>query len=195
MRRLALLSVIVLTFSCGREGGKADEGLEATPPSATTTGITGGSVSAMANADKEFVTKAAQSGLAEVTMGQLGTQKATHPDVRAFAARMATDHSKANDELSQLATLKGLALPSEPDEPHKEAADHVSALRGAEFDKTYMTHMVDDHVKVVADFQDASKNVEDVDLKAWVVKTLPTLEEHLGVARQVQQKLTGSGRR
>ena len=36
------------------------------------------------------------SGLAEVEMGELGAQKATNGQVKAFAKRMVADHKKAN---------------------------------------------------------------------------------------------------
>jgi putative membrane protein len=187
---IAMLSLVVAS-SCYREGktARGDDDLGSTVPSATTTAVTGGGVSAMANADKDFVMKAAQAGLAEVSMGQLAMQKATHPDVIAFGNRMVTDHSKANDELMQLATLKGLALPSEPDQKQKDAAHHVSELRGKQFDTMYMTHMVEDHQKAVADFQNASQNAQDADLKSFAAKTLPTLQAHLQMATDVRAKL------
>ena len=54
-------------------------------------------------ADKTFVKKAAAGGLAEVELGQLATQKASSEDVKKFGQRMVDDHSKANDQLKQVA--------------------------------------------------------------------------------------------
>jgi putative membrane protein len=188
-----LLAVLVLAAgsSCYREGGKArvDDDLGSTVPTATTTAVTGGTVSAMANEDKDFVIRAAQTGLAEVSMGQIAAQNAASADVRAYGTRMVTDHSKANDELMQLATLKGLALPTAPDEHHKEAAQHISSLRANEFDAMYLTHMIDDHQKAVADFQKMTTSAQDADVKSWAVKTLPVLQEHLTLARDLQTRV------
>ena len=116
-------------------------------------------------------------------------QKASSADVKAFGQRMVTDHSKANDELSQLATAKGLALPTELGGEHKDALDHLSSLSGAEFDKAYMKHMVEDHVKDVAEFEKASTTAMDSDVKGWAGKTLPTLQQHLQLAKDVSSKL------
>jgi putative membrane protein len=157
--------------------------------SATTTGATGGTVSAMSNEDKEFVTEAGTGGLAEVQMGNLALQKASNADVKAFGQRMVTDHSKANAELAQLATTKGLALPTELTGEHKEMFDHLSSLSGAEFDKQYMKHMVEDHEKDVAAFDKASTSATDADVKGWAGKTLPTLKEHLEQAKSTAKKV------
>jgi putative membrane protein len=143
----------------------------------------------MTNEDKEFVTKAGMGGLAEVQMGNLALQKASNADVKAFAQRMVTDHSKANAELAEFATAKGLALATELDADHKAAADHLSSLSGADFDKAYMQHMVEDHEKDVAEFDKASTSAADTDLKAWAGKTLPTLKEHLEQAKTTARKV------
>jgi putative membrane protein len=157
--------------------------------SATTTGVAGGTRSEMTNEDKEFVTMAGMGGLAEVQMGNLALQKASSADVKAFAQRMVTDHSKANAELAQFATAKGLALATELSGDPKNALEHLTSLSGAEFDKAYMTHMVEDHEKDVAEFDKASTSATDADLKAWAGKTLPTLKEHLEMAKQTARKV------
>jgi putative membrane protein len=156
---------------------------------ATTTGSTGGTVANLSGDDKEFVTKAAIGGMAEVQMGQLASSKATSADVKAFGQRMVTDHSKANDELKSLATTKGLALPTDLDDEHKNDMQKLSTLTGKDFDKAYMDNMVKDHEKDVNEFQKASGSAGDADLKAWAGKTLPTLQQHLQMAKDVQSKV------
>jgi putative membrane protein len=143
----------------------------------------------MSNEDKEFVAKAGMGGLAEVQMGTLALQKASSADVKAFAQRMVTDHSKANAELAEFATAKGLALPTELVGDTQAALDHLATLSGAEFDKAYMQHMVEDHEKDVAEFDKASTSATDMDLKAWAGKTLPTLKEHLEQAKTTARKV------
>ena len=162
---------------------------ETSTATATTTGVTGGTTSAMTAEDKEFVSKAGMGGLFEVQAGNLALQKAQNADVKSFAQRMVTDHSNANAELAQLATTKGVALPTELGGDHKAAFDHLNSLSGAEFDKAYMEHMVSDHEKDVSEFQNASTNAQDPDIKGWAAKTLPTLQEHLTQAKDVSGKV------
>src|SRR5256885_9646335 len=67
--------------------------------------------STVAAADRAFVKEAAIGGMAEVELGTIAKEKASNADVKQFADRMATRHSKANDELEQWATQKSVTLP------------------------------------------------------------------------------------
>jgi len=67
----------------------------------------------------------------------------------------------------------------------------VTTLRSAtgnEFDRKYMTMMVTDHEKAVALFISASQS-NDTEVRAFAVKTLPTLKEHLTHARTISANL------
>lgn len=197
MKYIATLAVLLMLAACGEKAGQPKTETTGTAQSvqqtgtatATTTASTGGTSSALSPDDKEFVSKAGMGGLAEVQMGNLALSKASHANVKAFGQRMVIDHSKANDELAQLATAKGVALPTELDADHKAVFDHLTSLSGAEFDKAYMQHMVSDHVEDVDEFEKASTTAGDSDLRAWAGKTLPTLKEHLQHAQTVSGKI------
>src|SRR5258706_4921909 len=60
--------------------------------------------------DYRFLAEAAHGGMIEVRLGEVAKQKATSQSVRDFAQRMITDHSKANDELKQIAATKGAVI-------------------------------------------------------------------------------------
>src|ERR1700682_2723744 len=111
----------------------------ATAAASTTTGTPAASLS---KDDQEFLTKAAQGGIAEVELGTTASQKGVSADVKAFGNQMVTDHSKANDELKQLAQQKGFAVPAEPNAEQKELAAKLARKSGKEFDKEYMEAMV-----------------------------------------------------
>jgi putative membrane protein len=133
--------------------------------------------------------KAALGGLAEVAGGQTAAGTASSADVRNFGSRMVQDHSKANEELKQLATLKGVSLPTQLDAGHKKILDEIAKKTDTAFDKAYMADMVKDHEEDVAEFQKQSTSAQDPDLKIWVTKTLPTLQEHLKMAKAISAKL------
>jgi putative membrane protein len=130
-----------------------------------------------------FINDAAQGGLMEVRMGELGQQKGQNPDLKQFAQRLVTDHSKANDELKQLASNKGVTLPTQLADKHQKMIDKLS--NASDFDKQFKDMAVKDHKKDIKEFERAEKKCEDADLRAWITKTLPTLQEHLRMAEQL----------
>jgi putative membrane protein len=131
-----------------------------------------------------FVKKAAQDGLTEVTLGKQAATKAQDPKVKQFAEHMVKDHSKANDELTNLARKKGLEVPSSLDPEHQAIVQKMSGKSGADFDAAYSEEMLKDHKKAVALFEAATKS-SDSDLAAFAQKTLPTLKEHEQMAQQL----------
>ena len=138
---------------------------------------------AVSAADRKFVEEAAQGGMAEVLMGQMAQQRASHAQVKAFGQRMVVDHGKANEELKRVASAKNVQLPTTLGSAHQRHADGMSKLSGVEFDQAYMKHMVEDHKKDVADFEKAAKSANDANVKNFASRTLPTLQSHLKLAQ------------
>lgn len=141
------------------------------------------------SADASFAKKAAQGGLAEVACGQVVVEKASDADVKAFGQRMVTDHGKANDELKSAAMKSGIDLPTEPSAKQQADKARLEKMSGADFDRHYMTMMVKDHEEDVALFKKEAKSGKDDNLKQFAQQTLPTLEEHLAMAKKTAQAL------
>ena len=182
------LSLLVLfAFACKRQESGTDTSFSSSTTSASASDTA--AASTLSASDKEFAMKAAEGGMAEVTLGQTAAQKAANPDVKNFGNRMVNDHSKAGDELKQLATSKGLALPTDLNAEDKKIADELSSRSGKDFDKGYIKDMVEDHEKDVKEFEKASKEAQDPDLRSWASKTLPVIQDHLRMAKQIAAKL------
>ena len=146
------------------------------------------SANRMTTAD-HFMTSAAEGGMAEVEMGRAAVQNASDPKVKQFGQRMIDDHTKANDELKQIASRKNVTLPTSPNAKQKATLDRLSKLQGAAFDRAYMDDMVKDHKEDVAEFQRAANSESDPDVKAFAAKTLPTLQDHLRMAQEIQGQI------
>jgi putative membrane protein len=161
-------------------------GTTATTPSANAMNSQSASTIAsnkVSASDRKFMEKAAQGGMAEVQLGKLATEKASADAVKQFGQRMVDDHGKANDQLKQVASEKGVTLPTHLDKKSQQEYDRLSKLSGSEFDQEYMKHMVSDHKKDVSEFKSEIKKAKDNDLKQWAQNTLPVLEEHLKLAQ------------
>ena len=117
---------------------------------------------------------AAQGGMAEVELGKLATEKASSDDVKKFGQRMVDDHTKAGDQLKQVASTQGITLPQGLSAKDKLTKEHLSKLSGEQFDKAYMADMVKDHTQDVADFQRESQSGSDPAVKDFASQTLPS---------------------
>jgi putative membrane protein len=161
-------------------------GLLAVTPALLAQGM---SSSKMSSADTKFMKGAATGGMEEVELGKLAAQKASDPDVKSFGQKMVDDHSKANDQLQQLAGQKGVTLPTSMSMMQKHDMAKLEKLSGTAFDKAYVSMMVKDHKKDVAEFQHESKSAKDSDLKGWASTTLPTLQDHLKMVQDISAKM------
>jgi len=141
------------------------------------------------NNNADFLTEAAGGGMMEVQLGQLAKTHAASKAVKDFGAMMVRDHSNANAQLKSVAAKKNVTLPTTlPDKLQKHVTD-LTAKNGDEFDKDYISMMVDDHQDDIKLFEKCAKNdKEDADVKAFAAKTLPTLYKHLDAAKAIKDK-------
>lgn len=138
--------------------------------------------------DRKFMQEAAESGMYEVQAAKLASAKASDPEVKKFAEMLVEQHTKSNDELAQLAKTKAVELPATAPRSKRKDVEDLGKKQGAEFDKEFVKEVgIEAHEKDIKKFQEASKDVKDPELKAFVTKTLPVLQEHLAQAKQLPQ--------
>lgn len=165
--------------------GKSENGANANARAANANANRG---SAKVSADEKFAMEAAMGGLEEVELGRVAAQKGASDEVRQFGQRMVDDHSKANQDLMQVASAKGWTLPTALDAKHQAEVQKLSALSGDQFDKTYVDMMLKDHKKDVPEFQKEAAGGADADIKAFAARTTPTLQDHLQMIQRIHDK-------
>lgn len=139
--------------------------------------------------DEKFAMEAAVGGMEEVQLGQMAAQKGASDEVRQFGQKMVDDHTKANQDLMQVASGKGWMLPMALDAKHQADVQKLSALTGDAFDRAYVKMMIQDHKKDVGEFQKESMHGMDADVKSFATRTLPTLQEHLQMIQRINGKM------
>ena len=139
-------------------------------------------------ADEKFVKTAAESGMAEVKLATLGSQKAERADVKEFAAMLVTDHTAVNEELAKLAETKHVQLSTVIAPSAADTYKDLEKESGKDFDKAFLSHMEKSHKTSVSNFEEAQKDSADSDLKAWATKTLPALKAHLDKVKELRAK-------
>jgi putative membrane protein len=141
--------------------------------------------------DATFVVNTANANMTEVQLGQLAQQKGTMKDVKDYGAMMEKDHTAAGDKLKALAAQKNITLPSGISPEMQKNVDDLQKKSGKDFDKAYISMMVDDHKKVISQFEDESKKGSDADIRAFADSTLHTLRNHLQEAEKCKKMEKG----
>jgi putative membrane protein len=146
----------------------------------------GASAQSVSKSDQAFVKKAALGGMAEVATGQVAAQKGDNDQVKQFGQKMVTDHTKANDQLKQIATAQSLPIPDSDPKADKETKK-LDGLSGAKFDKAYAKMQLKDHETTVKLFEKEANSGKDPQLKQFAADTLPVLQGHMQMATQMAQ--------
>ncbi|MPZ46548.1 MAG: DUF4142 domain-containing protein [Betaproteobacteria bacterium] len=137
----------------------------------------------VASSDRNFVMEAASGGITEVQLGKLAQKNGDSEAIKKFGQTMVSDHSKAGAELEAMAKKLGIDVPKQPGKKHEGALKKLEGLKGAQFDRAYAEQMVSDHETTISLFEQQAKTGQSAELKAFASKTLPTLHDHLKMAR------------
>jgi len=204
MRRIfghtLIVSAFVLAGSTGILGQQAPGGAPGTAgaqqptqrpttPDATNGGLSNpDTMTSRKTDDKKFVKDAALGGLTEVALGKLAAEKGSSDDVKQFGQKMVDEHGKANDQLKEAAGKSSIEVPAALDSKHQSRVDKLSKLSGPAFDKAYLKDMLKDHQQDVNAFQSEAQNGSDPNVKQFAAATLPVLQEHLSMVKDLNKK-------
>lgn len=142
--------------------------------------------------DHKFLKKAAAGGMAEVKMGQLASQKGDSSSVKEYGERLVKDHEAANEKLKKIAQEKGVTISEDAKGKHAKALEHLGTLSGEEFDQAFIKHAVEDHEKGVREYEKQAREGEDPAIRSFASETVPTLREHLRMAKMLQEDRNAS---
>jgi putative membrane protein len=144
------------------------------------------------NTAQTFVEKAASGGMLEVESSKLAKDKAKRADVKSFADIMIRDHGKANEELKSAAQSAGLNVPAKMAKKHESKLGKLKGAKAGNFDKAYVDLQVEAHREAVELFQGFSRSGEEGELKSFASRTLPILEQHQEMAKDLQKASSGA---
>jgi putative membrane protein len=151
--------------------------------------VTDGSKTSKAVTPESFASQAAIIGKAEIEFGQIALKNTQDDGVRKYAERMVKDHGAADKKLKAIAAKENLQLPQSLDAEHESLKTKLQSLKGADFDRAYMSAMAKGHDKAVALFESVSQQPQmSGELKQFAASTLPTLEQHQEMAHSLHEK-------
>jgi putative membrane protein len=191
MKRKLLIPVLLVTAlffqACNNgDNDSVEQANEANERKDTNSGAdTLASMNTVDEDDAEFMVEAASGGMMEVELGNMAQQKATNSRVKNFGEMMVRDHSKANEELKNLASLKNVTLPATMGDKPQKNVNNLRDKPAKDFDKSYINMMIDDHQEDIRKFERAANNAKSPDVKSFAAKTLPVLRVHLDSAKAI----------
>src|SRR3569833_570440 len=160
-------------------------------PSASMNGSSG--MNQKANkADQKFLMEGMQGDMDEVELGKLAQQKGQSEDVKQLGQMLEQDHSQHLQQAQQEAQQLGVNAPQQVNAKQKATYERMSKLTGAQFDKQFTKHEVQDHKKDIAEYQKQAKSKGP--LAQFAQQTVPVLQKHLQAAEAAENKgaMTGS---
>lgn len=122
------------------------------------------SLQVQAASSDDFVDAATEAGIAEVVTGNLAQEKSQSADIKQFAQQMVTDHTKANQELGDIARKLDISVPDEAALTDK-VKKMILEWRDESFDRSYVNNQVDAHEKAVELFKKEAASSDKPELK------------------------------
>ena len=205
--RFALIPLALLTLlvSCSsgdrnhRETGMADDGAGGfnsrdTIPAGTTSAVDT-STGAAASESAGILSQLNVANTSEIQLATLVAKKATSPQVKQIATRLAADHSKNREQLRALAQKLNLTLTPSQGAGVSAAGSGVmppdlQKKTGRSFDRAFIQQEINDHQSNIEKLQtQAIPTAQNLDIKAYLQKTVADMQGHLAGLKQVQQQL------
>ena len=134
--------------------------------------------------DQEFVNKAAVGGMFEIQSSRAVLDGgANSAEIERFAQTMIEDHSRANETLKAIAADEDLTVPGDLDEKHSAMLEKIESAESMA--ATYAEVQVTAHQETVDLFEQYTSEGGNDALVSFAEETLPTLREHLDMARDL----------
>lgn len=187
LHTLLLIMASVIMFACNTQPNRADGDGDG-----DTLGMDNdnrGVLSGDQNKDNDFILEASSSSMMEIELAQFAEQNAQHPRVRNFASMIVRDHTKAMEDLKALANSKNINLPTVMEDDHRDKMRDIQEKRGLDFDREYMSEMINAHENDIDKFTKHAEEGNDSDLKAFAANTLPVLLMHQDSAKRINDAI------
>lgn len=189
---LTLGFTVLIFTACEPQAERERVGVATPSPAVGVTpspAVTGTPAAPLTSSDREFMMNAAREGMMEVQMGTLAAQKALSNDVKQLGESMATTHSQLGQKLQQLASYLNVTLPQDLKPEQQNVLNRLEKLSGKVFDREYLKAMISDHTKDISEFERATSQVSNPEIKQFASEALPALRDHLKAARELAGKL------
>ena len=142
--------------------------------------------------DGNFAHQAAIGNLTEIEAGRAAEQHGASAAVREFGHWLVTDHTLAQQLLELSVRYTNIQLPRSLDPQHQQMVQGLSHESGQQFDRKFLTTMVQDHQRDAAEYQREAQDGHGR-LKGYAMLTLPAVQAHMQEAQRLEGMAHGGG--
>jgi putative membrane protein len=142
--------------------------------------------------DTSWAQATAQTDLAEIAIGQLAQQRASHSATKMMAQVTISDHTKALASLKSVASQAGITLPSAPSATQQAQAAKLKTVASGQFDATYDSIQIQGHELSISQTRTELAGGSSTAVMNNATAYLPVAEKHLQMAESDYAALGGS---
>lgn len=142
--------------------------------------------------DELFVRYEAQSSAYELEFARLGAVRATRSEVRTYAAVLVNDHEAYSGALRDLATSKGIAVPSGLAASDRKRLDRLARARGTAFDRAFVREAQRINNDNIRAFRKEAARTADPDIHSFVDRFLEMDAKHEAAASALSERVVAS---
>ncbi|MGI4941436.1 MAG: DUF4142 domain-containing protein [Janthinobacterium lividum] len=157
------------------------------PASAQSAMPTSPSPAGITEFDRHFMIQDATGGYYEISIAALAQERSSREDIKAYAAMLIRDHAEYNAALQQLATSKGVALPTGMTDDDRTKLNGMNLQGGSTLDHSFILEAVriNDEDRKAA--QDEAAASSDPDIKAFLQRFAAMDAKHEQGAKALQK--------
>jgi putative membrane protein len=139
-----------------------------------------------AGSDQDFVQRALAVNEGEVQLGQLATERANTPAVKATGESMVQKHTQLGQQLGGLANQLGASPTAELSADQRDTLARLRAVPGSEFDPAFKRAVDEGHAKELAMYRDWLARTDNPQVRKLAEGRVDALQKSLGMTAPAQ---------
>lgn len=135
-----------------------------------------------------FITQTIKANVGEIKLSQLAQSKASSPEVKQLASMMVKHHTQMLNELKSMASAKQATADTSENDVTRAAYQNLSKVQGKDFDDKWRAQLLQLHENTSEELRTMQSMTTDAQLKQWLDKTIPIVEQHRDMLAKKQMK-------
>ncbi|MEU7747871.1 DUF4142 domain-containing protein [Nonomuraea sp. NPDC049158] len=129
--------------------------------------------------DRTFLRHAHQGNLAEIQAGQAAQDMGASQAVRELGAKLISDHTKMDDDVTRVAKQVGVDLPTKPSTAQRRQLGEVAGKNGEAFDRAWLAAQIAGHRQSLANGAKELRKGSSPEVKQLATDAKPIVQTHL----------------